>query len=220
MQIRSKRNKLIITALDKEGMALLIGGEYERVCALCAAAYDEKSRELLDELVNERLPTDVVEEGGVLWNTLWIGVNSETGRFIGAVRMLGKPNEKRELHIALHPVEKHCGDPLFARVFERVCEWILNHRAVYYLLVEPIDEPQISFLRRYQFVQSPVDGVYVREKNRPAWILIGLCLGLATGVLIADAFGGMSLGMAVGALFGLVIGWLLDSVDIMGRRTK
>ena len=61
MQIRSKRNKLIITALDKEGMALLIGGEYERVCALCAAAYDEKSRELLDELVNERLPTDVVE---------------------------------------------------------------------------------------------------------------------------------------------------------------
>lgn len=219
MQFRSKRNKLVITSLDKEGLAWLFEGQYDRVCALCHAVFDETSRKLLDELVLERLPGDEVEEGGVIWNTLWIGVNTETGRFIGAVRMLGKPNEGRELNIALHPVETY-GDHAFALVFERVCDWIFSHRAVYYLRVHAAEEEQIAFLRQYSFVLNEHDGMYEREKNRPSWVLFFLCVGLGTGVAFSDAFGELSLGMAVGGVFGAAVGFVLDSIDVTRRRPK
>ena len=219
MKIKSKRNKLVITALDREGMALLLEKQYDCVCELCEAGYDEKSCELLDELVTQRLPGDVVEEGGVVWNTLWIGVNTETGRFVGAVRMLGKPNEKRELNIALHPVEKY-SNAAFDRMFEYVCEWIFSHRTVYYLRIDAAEEEQIAFLRRYGFVLNANDGLYEREKNRPAWALLCLCLGLGTGVAFSDIFGELSMGMAMGGLFGVVIGYMLDRIDVTRRKPK
>ena len=219
MKIRSKKNKLVITALDHEGMEALTRGDYERVCELCEATYDERGRALLDELVMRRLPGDVVEEGGILWNTLWIGVGTESGSFIGAVHILGKPTENRELNIALHPVESF-RDPAFAPIFESVCEWILSHRAVYYLRVEPVNEEEIEFVRRYNFVLNQNDGFYEREKNRPAWVLICLCLGLATGLAFSAPFGSMSLGVAVGAVAGIIIGSVLDNNDVTRRRPK
>ena len=219
MKIRSRRNKLVITSLDREGMSALMSGEYERVCELCEAICDEHSKALLDLLVTERLPGDVVEEGGVLWNTLWIGVNMEDGRFIGAVRILGKPTESRELNIALHPVDRY-DVPAFARVFERVCEWIFSHRAVYYIRVSSQREDEIAFLRRYSFVLNKNDGLYEREKNRPAWVLLCLCLGLGTGVALGEIFGGLSIGMAIGSVFGIVIGLILDNVDVTRRKPK
>ena len=219
MKIRSRKDQLVITALDHEGMDALMSGNYERVCELCEAVCDQRGRELLDELVTERLPGDVVEEGGALWNTLWIGVSTENGGFIGAVHMLGRPTENRELNISLHAVEDF-EDPAFARVFERVCERILCHRMVYYLRVDPVNEQEITFLKGYRFVLNQIDGFYEREKNRPAWVLICLFLGLASGLAVSSAFGNMALGVAVGAVGGSIIGLILDGADTTRRRPK
>ena len=219
MKIRNKRKKIVVTALDNRGMNCLLNGDYESVCRLCDASYGEHSHKLLDELVDKRLPGDVVEEGGVLWNTLWIGVNTENGEFIGAVHILGRPNEGRELNISLHPVVDF-SDPAFSHVFERVCEWIFSHHVVYYLRVIPVSDGEIALLKHYNFVRNENDGIYEREKNRTSWTLVFLCLGVATGIGISQVFGGMAIGLAVGAVLGALIGTVMDQADVTRRRPK
>ena len=210
---------MVLTALDREGMASLLNGEYERVCELCEATCDDGAKALLELLVAERLPGDVVEEGGVLWNTLWIGVNTETGEFIGAVHVLGKPSEGGELNIAIHPVDRY-DDSAFVRVFERVVKWAFSHRSVYYLRLAATGEDEIALLQRCGFIKNCNDGLYEREKAMPMWSLYCACLGMATGLALGDVFGGVAAGVAVGSLFGAVIGQILDYSDTTKRKPK
>lgn len=217
MQLKSKRRKLAITSLDREGLSSLMNGEYGRVCELCGVTCDEGGKAFLATLVTECLAEDPTDEGGTLWNTLWIGSNTENGGFIGAIRMMGRPTESRELTMELHPVEDY-HSPSFAYAFSRVCEWAFNHRAVYYIRLAAKGEEEEAFLRRFGFVQNQADGLLEREKNQSSWTLICTCIGLGTGVAMGDAFGGTTLGLAVGAMFGAVAGWYFDHRDVSRRR--
>lgn len=217
MQLKSRRRKLVITALDREGLDALMSGEYQRVCELCGALYDDLDREFLAALVTECLAEEHIDEGGIMWNTLWIGVSQEDGEFVGAVRILGRPSEGRELSMALYPAVGY-NSPTFAYVFSRVCEWAFNHRTVYYIRVASMNEDEETFLRSFGFVQNREDGFFEREKNQSAWLIICLCIGLGTGVAMGEAFGGTSLGMAIGATFGAAVGWNLDHRDVSRRK--
>ena len=213
MQLRSHRRKINIVGLDKEGLLSLQAEDFAEVCKLCGAR-DENAEAVLSSIGFDET-ADV--EG--LWNTVWVAVQRETGRIVGAIRMLGNPGEGRELAISLHPAATY-EDKDFARVFEIVCEWIFSHRAVYYIRVDAKDEDQVAFLRHYGFARNEYDGLYEREKNRPVWGLFCLCLGLGTGVAISDVIGDLSLGVAIGGLLGVVVGVILDRIDVTRRRPK
>ena len=220
MQLKSKRRKITITALEREGVLALMNGEYERVCELCGVTYNEQTRSHLGALVTDCLADDHTDEGGTLWNTLWIGVSEQNGDFIGAVRMMGKPTENRELTMVLHPLGGY-DSPTFAYVFSHVCEWACNHRVVYYIRIARTEDPdQETFLRSFGFVLNEPDGFFEREKNQSAWFLICLSVGLATGVALGDTFGGTAAGLAVGGLFGTTVGWYLDHCDVSRRKSK
>ncbi len=217
MQLKSRSKKMIITSLDRAGLDALMQGQYEAVCQICGAIYNEKDSQFLKDLVTDCLAEDHTDEGGILWNTLWIGVSTADGTFIGAVRMMGRPTQKRELTVMLYPLGEY-ESPNFINVVSRVCEWSFSHRAVYYIRTQAKNEAEIRFLRRFDFKYNKIDGFFEREKNSSSWFLICLILGLASGLAVGELFGGISVGFAVGGLFGAVTGWQLDHLDISRRK--
>ena len=218
MELRIRSKKTAIVLLDREGLLALAKGNYEAVCESCGAVYNETVGSFFAS-IGPSLSSLEMEGEDLHWNSVWVGVRKSDGGVIGAIRMMGTPTEKRELTIALFPFQDY-EDPSFSKLFVKVCEWAFNHRTVYYLRVVPGDDREEVFLRYYGFVPHQTDGFFEREKNRPAWVLICLCMGLSTGVALGDLFGSSVLGLAVGALFGVFVGFLLDRQDISRRKLK
>ena len=216
LQIRSR--KIVITPLDRKCLEKLESGEARPALRACGAALSAENALHLENVISERhLDLDFADED-LRWNTLWIGVNRETRAIVGTIRMLGHPTAAHELTIAAHPATSWT-DPLFAKMFVRMGEWCFSHRIVYYLCVDAKDEPSESFLRNYGFLYNPQNGCLERERTSSSWLLSCICFGLATGVALSETFGSMAAGLAIGGIFGVAVGVMLDMRD-KARRKK
>ena len=161
-----------------------------------------------------------------LWYTGWRISLKKEGTNVGLLGFHGRPvNKTVELGLNIYP--DYRGHGYGQEAIEALCNWAFGSAEGYFVsvLADEKNETLNRVLEKLKFyrVESPVEGAFAWELERPAsaWIsfylAIGLCLGLTFG---SSFFGSQLTGLSIGLAAGLALGTTMDAQDRAARKRE
>ncbi|MEA4913815.1 MAG: GNAT family N-acetyltransferase [Christensenella sp.] len=189
----------------------------------------EESREsddLLRGAIVEMRKNVLEHAEDALWYTGWRVSLKKEGTVVGLLGFHGVPvNKTIELGFNIYP--DYRGQGFGQEAIRALCDWAFGSTEGYFVsvLADEKNEALNHVLEKLKFyrVESPVEGVFAWELERPAsaWISfylsIGLCLGLALG---SSFFDSQLTGLTIGLAAGIALGAAMDAQDRAARKRE
>lgn len=166
---------------------------------LCAAPADE-------------VDIETIPEENKIWYYPWyITIKNKSCTLVGIFRFNGPP-ERGTVLLRVKEDKDYIDSDFAEEALASICDWAMAQKDVYKIRVHrvPNDKRYHELLQKCGFGPGPEPSRAEKKKSASAWTLVYMLIGLSVGMTTGISLGNFALGMVLGLSGGIILGLLFD----------